>query len=203
MRTPGFHNGRHFAKVLDPAELPHCLETLPGAELVVLQFFDSRGIDGKVRKYRVMMINGGLYPLHLAISSDWKIHYVTADMSDSAMHRAEEARFLDDMPSVLGHRAMTALKHVQRSLALDYAGVDFGLSPQGDVLLFEANATMVVHLPEPDERWNYRRAAVDRIHGAVHEMLISSAVKPSNGACPRGTAHQSIIVNCKVGLLRS
>ncbi len=171
VRTPGFHNGRHFVKILDPAELPRCLQPLPGDQLVVLQFLDSRGSDGKVRKYRVMLINGRLYPLHLAISSDWKIHYVTADMSDSVAHRAEEARFLEDMPYVLGPRATTALEHIQRELALDYAGVDFGLSPQGDVLLFEANATMVVHLPPPDERWNYRRAAVQRIHEAVRDMF--------------------------------
>lgn len=171
VRTPGFHNGRHFVKVVDPSELPHCLAPLPGEQLVVLQFLDSRSIDEKVRKYRVMMINGSMYPLHLAISSDWKIHYVTADMSDSVAHRAEEARFLEDMPYVLGPRATAALEHIQSELALDYAGVDFGLSPHGDVLLFEANATMVVHLPEPDERWNYRRAAVERIHDAVRDMF--------------------------------
>ena len=171
LRTPGFHNGRHFIKVSGAAELPACLGTLPGEELIVLQFLDSRAADGKVRKYRVMIINGRLYPLHLAISSDWKIHYVTAEMSGNGAHRAEEAQFLEDMPGVLGPRAMAALDYMQRELALDYAGIDFGLSPQGDVLLFEANATMVVHLPEPEERWGYRRAAVERIHEAVRDML--------------------------------
>jgi hypothetical protein len=119
----------------------------------------------------VMVIGGRLYPLHLAISSNWKIHYVTAEMSNSPEHRAEEAQFLEDMPGVLGPRAMAGLDYVQRELALDYAGIDFALSPHGDVLLFEANATMVAHLPEPEERWSYRRAAVERIHEAVRDML--------------------------------
>lgn len=171
LRTPGFHNGRNFIKVCDEAELPSCVATIPGEELIVLQFLDSRASDGKVRKYRVMIVNGRLYPLHLAISSNWKIHYVTAEMSGSAAHRAEEAQFLEDMPGALGPRAMAALDYVQRELALDYAGIDFGLSPHGDVLLFEANATMVVQMPEPEERWAYRRAAVERIHQAVRDML--------------------------------
>lgn len=171
LRTPGFHNGRNFIKISSAAELPNCLNTVPGDELIVLQFLDSRATDGKVRKYRVMMVNGRLYPLHLAISSDWKIHYVTAETSGSATHRAEEARFLEDMPGVLGPRAMAALDYVQRELALDYAGIDFGVSPQGDVLLFEANATMVVHMPEPEERWVYRRTAVQNIHDAVRDMF--------------------------------
>jgi len=45
------------------------------------------------------------------------------------------------------------------------------LSGTGDLLLFEANATMVVNPPEPDERWAYRRPAVERIFAAVRRML--------------------------------
>ncbi len=120
-----------------------------------------------------MMIDGQLYPLHLAISKDWKIHYFTADMADNPAHRAEDAAFLEDMPAVLGDRAVEALTRVQTTLGLDYAGIDFGLSADGDVLLFEANATMVVNPPEPDERWAYRRPAVDRIFAAVRKMILS------------------------------
>jgi hypothetical protein len=117
------------------------------------------------------MIDGQLYPLHLAISSHWKIHYFSADMADQADHRAEDAAFLENMPDVLGSRAMEALARIQATLGLDYAGIDFGLSASGDVLLFEANATMVVNPPAPDERWAYRRPAVARILAAVRNML--------------------------------
>ena len=93
--------------------LPAALAELPGDELTVLQYLDARGADGKVRKYRVMMIDGGLYPLHVAISSHWKIHYFTADMADRPEHRAEDAEFLENMPAVLGPRAMAALARIQ------------------------------------------------------------------------------------------
>ena len=158
---------------------PHALRdaaaALPGDELTVIQYLDSRGPDGKARKYRVMMIGGQLYPLHVAISSHWKIHYFTAEMADRAEHRAEDAEFLENMPAVLGPRAMTALEQIQSALGLDYAGIDFGLSPSGDLLLFEANATMVVNPPEPDQRWAYRRPAVERIFAAIRRMLLKSA----------------------------
>jgi len=181
VRTPGFHTGRHFLHVESPAHLPGALAELPGKELTVIEFLDARGADGKARKYRVMMIGGQLYPLHLAISNHWKIHYFTADMADSPAHRAEDAAFLADMPQVLGSRASAALAQIQSALALDYAGVDFGLSAEGDVLLFEANATMVVNPPEPGEIWDYRRPAVERILAAVRRML---QPRPSNtSAC--------------------
>ncbi len=47
------------------------------------------------------------------------------------------------MPSVIGGRAIRALERIATELALDYGGIDFGIGPDGEVLLFEANATMV------------------------------------------------------------
>ena len=171
IRTPGFHTGRHFERVEAPEALAAAITQLPGAELTLIEYLDARGPGGKFRKYRVMMIDGRLYPLHVAISSHWKIHYFTAEMADNSEHRAEDAKFLEHMPDVLGPRAMEALAAIQSTLGLDYAGIDFGLSSAGDVLVFEANATMVVNPPEPDERWAYRRPAVERIFAAVRIML--------------------------------
>ena len=68
-----------------------------------------------------------------------------------------EANFLSDMPAALGNKAMAALERIRDALGLDYAGIDLGLSPDGELLLFEANATMVIVPPDPDERWAYRR----------------------------------------------
>jgi tetratricopeptide (TPR) repeat protein len=171
LRTPGFHTGRHFVRVERMGALADAVASLPGSELTAIQYLDSRGPDGKVRKYRVMMIDGRLYPLHVAISSHWKIHYFTAEMAERADHRAEDAEFLENMAGVLGERAMEGLARIQSTLGLDYAGIDFGLSAAGDVLLFEANATMVVNPPESDEQWAYRRPAVERIFAAVRRML--------------------------------
>ena len=81
-------------------------------------------------------------------------------MADKPDHRQEEARFLGDMPAALGDKAMAALERIQDALGLDYAGIDFGLGPDGDLLLFEANATMVIAPLDADERWAYRRTAI-------------------------------------------
>jgi aromatic-L-amino-acid decarboxylase len=175
LRTPGFHTGKHFVMVQTAQELTAALDFLPGPDLLVMQYLNARGSDGKARKYRVMMIDGQLFPLHLAISKDWKIHYFTAEMTESAEHRAEDAAFLADMPGVLGSRAMAALREIQQLLGLDYAGIDFGLNESGDVLLFEANATMVVLPPDPAPHWNYRRPAVERIYRAVVHMIRNRA----------------------------
>ena len=146
---------------------------LPGDDLLVIEYLDARGQDGKARKYRVMMIDGTIYPSHLAISKNWKVHYFTSDMADHGEYRREEANFLGDMPATLGSKAMAALERIRDCLGLDYAGVDFAVGPDGDLLLFEANATMVIAPPAADERWTYRRAAIDRIRDAVVAMIMA------------------------------
>ena len=172
LRSPGYHTGRNFVLVEAPEALAGAVQNLPGDELLVIEYLDARGSDGKARKFRVMMIDGRLYPLHLAISRDWKVHYFTSDMADQPDHRAEEARFLADMPGTLGANVMRALADVQATLGLDYAGIDFGLSPAGELLLFEANATMVIAKPNNDPHWAYRRGATDRVLDAVLAMIM-------------------------------
>jgi aromatic-L-amino-acid decarboxylase len=171
LRTPGFHGGEHFLRVDTIGQLPASVSELPGDDLIVIQYLDARGADGNSRKYRVMMVDGRLYPLHAAIASNWKIHYHTADMADHPEHRAEDEAFLKNMPAVLGPRAMTALQHIQSTLGLDYGGIDFGVNERGDLLLFEANATMAVVVPDKDTRWDYRRPATEQIYTAVWTML--------------------------------
>jgi hypothetical protein len=178
LRAPGFHTGQHFLRVEQREDLAPAVAILPGHELLVLEYLDARGADGMWRKYRVMIIDGILYPLHLAISTDWKVHYFTADMTANAAYREEEQRFLEDMATVLGLKALSAIEEIGRCLGLDYAGIDFGLRPDGAVLLFEANATMVVYPPDPDPIWDYRRTPIGRVIDAVKRMLLAKAMTP-------------------------
>jgi glutathione synthase/RimK-type ligase-like ATP-grasp enzyme len=174
LRSPGYHTGRNFVLVEKAADLAHAVTTLPGDELLVIEYLDARGKDGNARKYRVMMIGGKLFPLHLAISRGWKVHYFTSDMADKPDHRKEEMAFLEDMRAVLGDKAIAALHAICQTLALDYAGIDFAVNAAGDLLLFEANATMVIASPpEHDPRWAYRRgpisAAIEAVTGMIKE----------------------------------
>ena len=175
LRSLGFHGGENFLRIDSAEDIGAALVALPGRELLAIQLLDARSMDGKFRKYRVMMIGGQLYPLHCAVSNSWKVHYFSAEMADSPKHRAEDAAFLSDMSSVIGPRATAALYAIQKELELDYGGADFGLDRDGTLLLFEANATMVILPPGADTKWDYRRSAVERVCAAVHAMLRSRA----------------------------
>lgn len=175
LRRPGFHTGQHFVFVESAEVLAAAAAGLPGDDVIAIEYLDARGPDGKARKYRVMTIGGRLYPWHLALSSQWKVHYFSAEMSGNAAHQAEEAAFLNDMPRVLGPQALRALERISAMLGLDYGGIDFGLGPRGEVLFFEANATMVMHPPDAAPEWDYRRASMGRAIEAAKSMLLARA----------------------------
>ena len=181
LRAPGFHTGQHFHFVESRDGLANTLATLPGDPLMAIQYLDARGSDGMARKFRVMCIDGRLFPLHLAISADWKVHYFTAAMASSADYRAEERRFLENMPGALGDRAMAALTGLFSEIGLDYVGVDFAVAADGSILLFEANATMVVIAPLAEPMWDYRRRAVVDVLDAAKRMVLSRAEIGANG----------------------
>jgi tetratricopeptide (TPR) repeat protein len=178
LRAPGFHTGRHFVRVDGPGDVAAALASLPGEEVLVIDYAGPATADGFFRKFRVMRVDGVLYPLHLAISRDWKVHYFTAAMAENADFRAEEARFLADMPAFLGADALTALASIFDVLALDYAGIDFALAPDGRVVLFEANATMAIVTPTPEPIWDYRRPAVGNVIAATVAMLRRRSAAP-------------------------
>jgi glutathione synthase/RimK-type ligase-like ATP-grasp enzyme len=67
------------------------------------------------------------------------------------------------------------LERIRGILGLEYGGIDFALAPDGSVLLFEANATMVVFPPNADPLWDYRRAAIDLVLEAATRMLLRRA----------------------------
>jgi len=172
LRAPGYHAGEFFERALSAPEIDRALERLPGDALFAIEFLDVRDANGLWTKYRVMAVDGVLYPLHLAISHDWKVHYFSAQMAAQPAFREREAAFLRDPQAALGLRAWSALQRVIDRLALDYAGIDFTLDVDGKVVVFETNATMAVRHPPEDPMWTYRRPSVDAVLEAMRAMLL-------------------------------
>jgi glutathione synthase/RimK-type ligase-like ATP-grasp enzyme len=176
VRSPGFHAGRHFVRILDADDLAPQLATLPGDELFAIAFVDTRGADGRYRKYRVLAIGGVLVPLHLASSRNWKVHYFSADTARHAPSRAAEIAFLEDPLSALGAFVWRGLERLRDVLALDYGGIDFALDADGRVVVFEANASFAIYRPDGAEA-AYRTPAVERAISAVRELIRERALR--------------------------
>ena len=84
---------------------------------------------------------------------------------------SEELAFLAHPESVLGARPMAAIRAIGERLDLDYGGVDFGLTADGRVLVFEANATMLAHLEPENGPFAAKNAFVRPIIDAFQARL--------------------------------
>jgi tetratricopeptide (TPR) repeat protein len=169
LRPIGSHGGDDLVRVKNCAQIAAYLRTVHAEEFYLSDFWDFRSEDGYFRKYRLIFVDRKVYPYHLAISKDWLVHYWRADMVDW-MKREEEA-FLADFRSVFRDAAADVAVEVARRLDLDYAGMDCSILPDGQVLLFEANATMLVHLRESCVTSAYKHAHVPRIVDAMTDLI--------------------------------
>ena len=130
------------------------------------------------RKYRIIYVDRVPYAYHLAISRHWLVHYFSADMLAEPWKREEERAFLENPVHILGPQAMAAITAIGHRLDLDYGGIDFSILPDGRVLIFEANATMLVHLKDSAEDFPYKHQVVPKIFAAFDAML-DRAANPS------------------------
>jgi len=146
------------------------LNRVPAEEFYLSDFWDFRSADGYFRKYRLIFVDREVYPYHLAIGKHWLVHYWRADMHDW-MKREEDA-FLDDFHSVFCDGAADVLTEIARRLDLDYAGIDCSILPDGRVLLFEANTTMLVHLRESYATSACKHKHVPAIVNAMSDLIL-------------------------------
>ncbi|HWZ47144.1 MAG TPA: tetratricopeptide repeat protein [Herbaspirillum sp.] len=146
--------------------------------LYVSRFIDYRSADGCYRKYRMIFIDRKPYPYHMAISQHWMVHYQSADMEGTPWKLEEEIRFLQDPETALGTAAMQAIQAIGRRLDLDYAGIDFSLLPDGRILVFEANTSMLVHPEIVPSVLEHKNVYIQRIFDAFEALLQRTAGIP-------------------------
>jgi hypothetical protein len=114
------------------------------------------------------------YACHLAISPRWMIHYYNAAMAEHQWMRDEEARFIGDLGTVFTGTPAEALREIAAAIPLEYFGIDCAIAPDGRLLLFEADAAMLVHGTDPPDLYPYKRAGFQRIQQALNAFLLSS-----------------------------
>lgn len=176
-RPAGLHGGQGLIR----AETPLALDGLQplAADHYLIDYVDYRSADGLFRKYRMLFVGGEAFAYHQAISGHWLVHHDTAGMGDHPERRAEEARFLEEPQAILGQTGLEAIRRIGRALELDYGGADFSILPDGRVLVFEANATMLAHREDPQGPYAYKNPYVDRVAKAFQAWLKAKAVEAS------------------------
>ena len=169
VRPVGTHGGDDFEKVEDVATLSAFLSQRVDHDHYLIEYIDYLSADGHFRKYRFVFIDDQILPYHLCIGRDWKLHHINTDMAHQPWMQQEEAAFLGNSATVFGPAQLQALHAIRARVGLDYCGIDCGLDPSGNVVVFEVNASMLVHAKNED--FPYKTPAVQRIKLAFDAML--------------------------------
>ena len=175
-RPAGRHGGEGLERLSTEETLARLAQPRVEAQpAYVTRYHHYRSADGFYRKYRMVFVGGEAFPYHLAIAPDWLVHHRSAGMEADPARREEELAFLRAPRRALGDRAFAAVESIGDALGLDYAGVDFSLTADGRVLVFEANAAMCVHLEPEDGVFAAKNAHVTPIIAAFQRMLAQAA----------------------------
>ncbi|MBR0721574.1 tetratricopeptide repeat protein [Bradyrhizobium manausense] len=168
-RQAGMHGGDVFEKLDDIAALTAFLTAHAGHDRYLIDYIDYRSADGFYRKYRFLFIGEEILPYHLAIGDDWKLHRDATDMAHHAWMQSEEEGFLRAPGQVFGPSHDAALRVIRDRIGLDYFGIDCALDLDGQLVVFEVNASMLVHDQNPE--FPYKDPYIRRIKVAFEGML--------------------------------
>jgi hypothetical protein len=171
VRPRGSHAGVGLAKIDGPDAIDRYLAERPEQEFFVSRFVDYANDDGLFRKYRVVVIDGRPYACHMAIADRWDIWYLNANMAFSASKRLEEEGFMRDFDTGFAARHQAALAAMAERVGLDYFTVDCAENKRGQLLIFEADNTAVVHNMDSPELFPYKPPQMRKIFDAFAAML--------------------------------
>ena len=171
VRPRGTHAGVGLSRIDEPAALGQYLAERTEQEFFVARFVDYSSRDGLFRKYRIAFIGGKPYACHMAIAERWDIWYLNAGMAFSAEKRLEEERFMRDFDHDFARRHKNALAATAKRVGLDYFTIDCAENNNGELLIFEADNTAVVHNMDSPEVFPYKPPQMRKIFDAFIAML--------------------------------
>lgn len=169
LRRAGSHGGSIIGRIESEADLTQALQE--AGDFILTEFADFQSADGLYRKHRVFFFGDRWVFRHMIAADQWNIH--ARQRADFMAHRQhlldEEAAMFRDgaFPPAVGR----VLDAVAERMEMDFFGMDFGVNRHGQVVLFEANATMNFFPFMTDPKFDYVRACLEPSRSALVRLL--------------------------------
>ena len=178
IRPHGSPAGSDLARIQDAGALAEYLRFSFERDFFATAFEEYSGPDGLYRKLRIAFIDRQPFLCHMAVSSNWMVHYLNAGMAESADKRAEEARAMAEFDDGFARRHQAAFAALHERLGFDYYSIDCAETRNGRLLVFEADAAAIVHLMDPPDLFPYKQAQMHKVFAAFDAMLRRRAAGP-------------------------
>jgi tetratricopeptide (TPR) repeat protein len=169
LRVAGSHGGDTLERIESNDDIAKFLGKHDAPDLYVTEYADYRSTDGYFRKYRFVFTDQEILPYHLAIGNDWKVHHYTTEMDRHAWMQDEEQGFLTTPDTVFSPAHHQALAAIRAAVGLEFFGIDCSLDRDGNILVFEVNASILIH--DDNANFPYKTPHCLRIKSALDRML--------------------------------
>ncbi|MDQ6995501.1 MAG: hypothetical protein Q9M18_07895 [Mariprofundaceae bacterium] len=166
------HAGHGLVKLDSSQAIPAYLAEQAQEPLFYISpYVDYSSEDGLFRKYRVVLIQGRPFLAHLAISSNWLVHYLNADMLGNTQKCMEESEAMQHFDDSFGKKHALAFQAMYEALPLDYLIIDCAESHDGQLLIFEVDTSAIVHDMDPVDIFPYKQPQMRKIFKAFQAMM--------------------------------
>jgi glutathione synthase/RimK-type ligase-like ATP-grasp enzyme len=143
----------------------------PAEAYYAAHYVDYQSGDGNFRKLRIVLIDGAPYICHMAISTHWMVHYLSAGMENSPAKRLEEQQMMESFEQNFAVRFREPLAAIAQALQLDYVTIDCAISHAGELLVFEADSRGLIHASDPTYLYPYKPAVMQKAFDAFQALL--------------------------------
>lgn len=161
-------------------ELADILDRLDVLQFYAIRYIQSRHRQGTFRALRAAFIDGQAMLIRADYSESWNVR-ARRNSRQQAFY-AEHPQLLQlanatvsNPQAQLGQAIFDKLDAVARLMPLDIFGMDFDVTEGGDLLIFEANATMNLLSTSP-EGLEYPPQAEERLQNTVERYFLSRVV---------------------------
>ncbi|CCQ74666.1 tetratricopeptide repeat protein [Magnetospira sp. QH-2] len=138
-------------------------------EFIICPFPENESFYNKKRIY---CIDGQIFPVSSHIDKIWNVHGFNRPevMAKTPWMMAHEEAFLKDPRQIMGDKAWNSLTEVTHGIGLDFFGIDFMVTDDGSLLIFEMNAAMrhsFKHVP----LFPYMKPYLEAVSAAFERMV--------------------------------
>jgi hypothetical protein len=168
----GSQAGMDLQKIEGCEDVGRYLASVQASEFFMAPFIDYSDASGHFRKIRIALIAGQAFVCHMAVSTNWMIHYVNAGMYEEDWKRRDEARFMADFAQFV-KKHQRALDAISQRMQLEYLVMDCAQTRDGDLLLFEIDHGGVVHAMDVESIFPYKNAHILKAKQAFCALLYS------------------------------
>lgn len=164
-RDTGQHNGVTMIRIDGPADLEklhvYCFD---GREFYLTEFFDYADKDGIYHTQRIVFVGGEPLLRQIFYDDQWKVNSRSKEFMLSRPDLGDPLERANRIKSERLPKAEAALKEVAARIGLDFFGMDCHINEDGEILVFEANATMMI-------LWNEASAIFNSLMVPIEQKL--------------------------------